>query len=99
MFILLNQEISNSNKNDSDIKISIHEVKNGFGYSLSAHDKLMIKQDYIPALQKKHAFCTFKDAFDVAKLVKNKLLEKQSPTVSMSELESVGVDFKCVDLQ
>lgn len=86
------------NNNDSYFKIEIHKVKNGYGYSLSSYDKKLIKQDFIPAIQKKHPFCTFEDAYNVAILVKKRFVKNQNPKIIMIDLENLNVITNCVDL-
>lgn len=98
VIILLTQNVCNEDKNTKDIKISIHQVKNGFGYSLSANSKIIIKQDFIPVIEKKYSFCTFNEALKVAKLVKGKLINNQSPTITMKDLKSLEIGFNCLDL-
>ena len=89
---------NNDNKNDSYFKIEIHKVKNGYGYSLSSYDKILIKQDFIPALQKKYPFCTFEDAYNVATLVKERFVKNQNPKIILIDLENLNVGINCVDL-
>ena len=89
---------NNDNKNDSYFKIEIHKVKNGYGYSLSNNGKLLIKQDLIPAIQKKYPFCTFEDAYNVATLVKERIVKNQNPKIILIDLENLNVSINCVDL-
>ncbi len=88
----------NIDNNDSYFKIEIHKVKNGYGYSLSSYDKILIKQDFIPAIQKKHPFCTFEDAYNVATLVKERFVKNQNPKIILIDLENLNVSINCVDL-
>ncbi|MDO5980754.1 DUF4907 domain-containing protein [Flavivirga spongiicola] len=61
-------------------------VDNGFGYEITSNKKVLIKQNYIPAIQKNKPFFSEEDADKVACLVINKLKTRNSPTVSLKEL-------------
>lgn len=83
---------------DATISINVFEVKNGFGYTISLQNKVLIKQENIPAIQSYKPFCSSRDAQKVAILVKHKISIKESPTVSLEELKNLNIDFNCLDL-
>ena len=73
----------------------VYEINNGYGYSISYNDKLLIKQDLIPAIQNNQAFCNFDDAQKVADLVKEKLKRKENPKISLIELKQLNIQLIC----
>jgi len=81
------------------ITTQVFKVDNGFGYSIMMKRKILIKQKNIPAVAKVTPFCSAEDAQKTASLVKQKILMKVTPTVSLVELEDLDVIFKCVNLQ
>lgn len=74
---------------------SIYKYNEGYGYSISYNNKLVIKQDAIPVIETNQPFCNFNDAKKVANLVKEKLKNEESPNVSMDELKSLHIQLKC----
>lgn len=75
----------------------VYKSNNGYGYSVSYNDKLLIKQDYIPCIENNHPFCNYKDAQKVANLVVEKLNEKENPKVTISELNVLNIQLNCVN--
>ena len=66
----------------------------GFGYLLLAGKDTVIKQDIIPAIHGIHTFKTEEDAQKVARLVIDKLHNRQSPAVDSMELVKLGIIFQ-----
>lgn len=87
-------KISESNA----ITITVNKVKDGYGYTLMSNNKVLIKQEYIPAIQEKKAFCNVEDAKKVANIVKRKITRKKNPTVSLDDLKKLNINFNCVGL-
>lgn len=81
--------------NKQQYKVHVFSVKSGYGYTIKYGDKIIIKQNNIPAISKKKEFCTVNDAKKVANLVLLKLQEKQNPSVSLSELKSLQIAETC----
>tara|TARA_R110000868_G_scaffold95687_1_gene262989 strand:- start:1483 stop:1845 length:363 start_codon:yes stop_codon:yes gene_type:complete len=79
------------------IEALVFKTKTGFGYSISYNNKVLIKQDYIPAIQYNQAFCNFEDAQKVADLVKEKLNRNENPKISLIELKNLEVQLTCPD--
>lgn len=79
------------------IKSLVFKTETGFGYSISYNSKVLIKQDYIPAIQNNQAFCNFNDAQKVADLVKEKLIKKENPQISLIELKKLNIQLICPD--
>lgn len=66
-------------------------VEGGYGYQVLKDDKLIIQQEYIPAINTKQAFGTVKDAQLLADLVVYKLEKGRSPVVAMNELDDLSI--------
>ncbi|MFC5045620.1 DUF4907 domain-containing protein [Aquimarina hainanensis] len=71
---------------------SVHKTMAGYGYTIKLHNRVIIKQDYIPAIQENKSFCTAAHARLVGDFVKEKLLNGISPSVSISELKKITVN-------
>ena len=84
---------------ENSIHISVFEIEGGYGYKLSSGNNLLIKQENIPTIQKITPFCSREDAEKTAKKVKQKIIKKQSPSISLEELKELKIKFNCVDLQ
>ena len=78
-------------------QVEVFKVGNGFGYQIKSQSKLLIKQDYIPAVQLNKTFCTEEDAEKVGRFVANKILNKENPKVTMENLKQLNVDLQCVN--
>jgi len=93
-FIVFKTVYSHKSEN---FKTIVYKSNNGFGYSISFKDKLLIKQDFIPAIQKSQPFCNSYDAQKVANLVVEKLNKKENPKVTISELNEYDIQLNCVN--
>jgi hypothetical protein len=63
----------------------------GWGYNIMAADKIHIKQEYIPAVPGKLGFKSAADALMVGNLVVKKITENKMPTITLHELDSMGL--------
>lgn len=63
----------------------------GWGYNIIADDKVHIKQEYMPAVPGKRGFKSAADAMLVGNLVVKKITENKMPSVSLHELDSMGL--------
>ena len=63
----------------------------GWGYNIIAADKVHIKQEYMPAVPGKRGFKTAADAMLVGNLVVQKITENKMPTITLHELDSMGL--------
>ncbi|WP_412987332.1 DUF4907 domain-containing protein [Pontimicrobium sp. IMCC45349] len=77
---------------------SIHKTNNGYGYTIQENNKILIKQNNIPAIEKSNSFCSKKEAKKTAKLVISKLNSNKPPTITTKELTTLGISFNCVNL-
>lgn len=85
-------------KPNTEIEVEVYTVNNGYGYLLNENGKVLIKQDFIPIISGKKAFCTSQDAKKTGDLVKQKIIDKKSPAITISELKQLNLDFNCLDL-
>tara|TARA_R110002050_G_scaffold223338_1_gene359129 strand:- start:48505 stop:48840 length:336 start_codon:yes stop_codon:yes gene_type:complete len=69
----------------------IFVVGNGYGYKIAYKDRILIKQDFIPAVHGENPFRNQKEAKLVAQLVKNRLLKGESPVVSLKDLANLNI--------
>ncbi|WP_416441837.1 DUF4907 domain-containing protein [Leeuwenhoekiella sp. A16] len=79
----------------NDLKVQIFRSEMGYGYKIIDHEKTLIKQTYIPALEKKAVFCTKEDAKKIAHLVIEKITLKLNPAISKEELENTAIALDC----
>lgn len=70
----------------------VFKQDNGFGYQILTNNKILIKQNFIPAIQGEHPFKSKEEAVLVAELVKKQLLENKSPIVSTDDLSNLKID-------
>ena len=84
------------NKKD-DFNALVYKTETGFGYIISYNNKVLIKQDYIPAVQHNQSFCNFDDAQKVAELIIDKLKSKENPRISLVELKKLDIQLACPD--
>ncbi|MFD1292289.1 DUF4907 domain-containing protein [Lutibacter holmesii] len=68
--------------------IKVFEIEQGYGYSIFEKEKLIIRQQYIPAISNLKHFKSEKDAYTVAKLVIEKLKQHKIPSISIDELKN-----------
>ncbi len=99
IFLLLENSKEREISDTSAINISIYKVDNGFGYSISSKNKILIRQNFIPVFETKQPFSTFNDAQSIANLVKKRIENKQSPRITKEDLSLLEIRLNCVDLQ
>ena len=63
----------------------------GWGYNILADGKVHIHQPFMPAVPGRQEFKTEEDAMKVGRLVVKKITENLSPTISLKELDSMGL--------
>lgn len=59
---------------------------NGFGYEISTNNKVLIHQEYIPAVPGNKSFKSVNDALEVGDMVAVKLQNGLSPTITLQEI-------------
>ena len=67
------------------------KVTNGYGYEILYEDKILVKQEVIPAIQGKRPFESEKDARLVADEVLKKITKKKAPFVTVAELNELRI--------
>lgn len=72
----------------------IYEVKKGYGYKIISDDKVLIKQDFIPAIPGKIPFNSYIEAQMVAQLVIEKILKKEDPKIKKKDIENLEITVK-----
>ena len=82
-------------KNTSVYEVRTVENASGWGYEVWKDGAMVIKQEHIPAVQGIRAFSSQEQAQKAAEIFKAKLEQGIfPPTMSMAELQSIGVDIK-----
>jgi len=71
--------------------IQLLQQKSGWGYVVYKNEQLFIQQKYMPDISGYHCFANKNDALKTANLVVSKLLQKQMPTVTKADLESLKI--------
>jgi hypothetical protein len=84
-----------SKQNGQDRKVFIYaepvQTVYGWGYNIVADGKVHIKQEYMPAAPGKQGFKSAADAMMVGNLVVKKITGNQMPTITLYELDSMGL--------
>ena len=70
-------------------KCGLLEVEGGYGYAILHGGDTLIRQSCIPAIGERKPFATRKDALKIGHIVRDKLEEGRSPTVSREEVRRV----------
>lgn len=84
-----------SNGTKPNLQGTVYPVGTGFGYTIKAGKRLLIKQTVIPALEGGHAFCDSIDARKVCNIVLKKLQAGKTPYISKEELTALKIKTKC----
>jgi hypothetical protein len=84
---------SRNNRREERVFIYAEPVQTayGWGYNIMAGEKVHIKQEYMPAVPGKQGFKSAADAMMVGNLVVKKITANQLPTVTIRELDSMGL--------
>lgn len=77
------------------LQSAVYNAGTGYGYTITLHNKVVIKQPYIPAYSGNIPFCDSLDAAKVSDLVIKKIKRKQSPTVTKNDLALLKIKTKC----
>jgi len=73
----------------NEINYKTFNQTGGWGYDIIVNRKLLIHQEYIPAIAQKKEFSTEKQAAQAAQLVMSKLKNNKLPTLSLVEVEQI----------
>ncbi|MCM4170767.1 DUF4907 domain-containing protein [Arenibacter sp. TNZ] len=80
-----------SKESKLQLRTEILNLENGYGYQIALGNKVLIRQEYIPVLPGKKPFVSTQDAKRTADKVINKLQNKESPILTISELEELQI--------
>lgn len=69
------------------------EDEKGWGYEVFIDTSLFIHQDFIPAVSGTKSFSSQSDAKKCGNLVVSKILKNKLPSVSVAELDSLGIAY------
>ncbi len=75
------------------VKLEAFRSKDGWGYRIIKDGRTFINQSYIPAIPGNHVFPTEEDALRVGKLVLRKVKELEIPSITVHELDSLGISI------
>jgi hypothetical protein len=92
---LLTATISCSNSTKKDTVIVYQTESKQWAYKIKLQNRIIIKQEYIPALEGNKPFKNKKDALNIGKLVLRKLLknQKEFPDITLKEIDSLKIDY------
>ncbi len=88
---MFNIQFNTQIQGNSQIRTEIIMVEQGYGYQILSGEKLLVRQEFIPAVYGQVAFQNSDDAKKIADLVKNKLINRINPEVSLEELRSLNI--------
>ena len=66
----------------------------GWGYNVLVGERIYIKQEFIPAVPGRHEFQSADEALRVGSLVAHRVGEGLQPTISVRDLDSLGIQIK-----
>lgn len=79
-------------QSDNQIQVITYQVKDGWGYKIMVQDRYIITQPFIPAIQGERQFPDKRTASKAGNMVKQKLSENKLPSLTLEDLESIGID-------
>lgn len=84
--------VNNKNHTDSNmVSVYTFQVEHGYGYAVFVNDKEFIHQDCIPVIQGNKPFTSKEQAKETGELVAQKIRSKQLPTLTLEELNKIGI--------
>jgi len=91
LFLRFTDYSFSTTKSKTPLNSEIFKIGDGYGYQIELKDRVLIKQEYIPILEGKQPFTTAEDAKRTANKVITKLLKKESPILTISELKELQI--------
>lgn len=73
------------------VTINAITTTGGWGYEIFVDGKIFIKQERVPAVQGFRSFKTKDQALAVGNLAVKKIVQGQIPSITVSELKTLGV--------
>ncbi|MEM7483835.1 MAG: DUF4907 domain-containing protein [Bacteroidota bacterium] len=87
---LIYLELSSKKKTKKhSYRYEVIALDEGFGYEIFIENKLIIKQNFIPAVPGEKPFLTAKNAQLIAELVVEKLSKGKSPVIDIKEIDNI----------
>ncbi len=87
-FLLIN---CNHKPKYAELKLTVVEVENGWGYKIDVNDTTLIYQPTIPGIYGNKPFHSKEDAKKIGEIVLRKLSKRQIPSISEEELIKNGI--------
>jgi len=78
---------------NENLHVRTFKTNNGWGYTITNNEKIIIKQNIIPVISKNKSFKTEKEALRVGQLVLQKLTDDLSPTVTKKDLILLDINI------
>ena len=85
---------SKTDSSASSFSMEVIEVNGGYGYQISHNNHITIFQPFIPSVSGKKPFMEKRDAEQVGQLVMKRMKSGESYTVTLDDLESLGIKIK-----
>ena len=85
---------SNTDSSDPSFSMEVIEVNGGYGYQISHNNHITIFQPFIPCISGKKPFMEKRDAEQVGQLVMKRMKSRENYTVTLDDLESLGIKIK-----
>lgn len=73
-------------KRNNEFEVKTSKMTNGWGYTITLDNKIIIKQTVIPTVSKQEGFQSEEDALKVGTLVLNRIKQKLPPTIARKDL-------------
>ncbi|MCF6181711.1 DUF4907 domain-containing protein [Lutibacter sp.] len=93
LFIISLLFIGLNNGSTKSYHLKSYQLDNGWGYMILKKNKVIIKQEIIPAISIKKPFANKRDAEIVGELMIDKLKSKQIPSITYNELQTKKIIF------
>lgn len=68
--------------------VKTFETEQGWGYSIFENEKLIIRQQYLPSIQKQETFKNEGDALKIGTFVIKKLKQHKAPSLTIAEVKN-----------
>jgi len=85
---------SNTDSSAPSFSMEVIEVSRGYGYQISRNNHITIFQPFIPSVSGKKPFIKKRDAEQIGQLVMKRMKNGESYTVTLADLESLGIKIK-----
>ena len=73
--------------------VSEIQVAGGWGYEVIYNNKVLIIQEYIPAISGEYPFQTKQEALSIGSLALKRFIEIQRPAITMQDLDSLLIKY------